>query len=102
MTHMCIKNTIDAAIYALQGSKQESIDAALDDSKRKERISVKELMALFGRVETDENDMPFIFAHDSRGDDDEYDDNDGARFTAPARAAGRESEDDGDGIVDEV
>lgn len=101
MTHLCIKNTIDAAIYALQGSKQESIDAALDDSKRKEKITVQELMRLFGRVETGEDGIPFIFAHDSRGDDDEHDYNGGTRSSPPPRPAGRESEDEGDGIVDE-
>jgi hypothetical protein len=103
-THLCIKNTIDAAIYALQDSKQESIDAALDDSKRKERITVRELMSLFGRLETHdgtETGIPYIFAYDSKGDDDEHDEDDGMRFSPPARAAGRESEDEGDGIVDE-
>jgi hypothetical protein len=99
MTHLCIKNTIDAAVYALQDSKQEGIDAALDDSKRNEKITVSELMSLFGRVEKDEHGVAFIFAHDSRDDDE----NDGTHFLPPPppRAAGPESEDEGDGLVDE-
>jgi len=99
MTHFVVKNSIDAAIYALQGSKQEEIDAALDDSKRKERISVKELMGLFGRVTEDEDGKPFIFAHD--GKDDECEEENGLRRSPPPFVPGRESEDEGDGILDE-
>jgi SNF2 family DNA or RNA helicase len=101
MTHLCVKNTIDAAIYTLQSSKQENIDAALDDSKRKEKITVSELMSLFGRVERDENDIPFIFAHDDSHDDEGGHDDDGLRFSPPPHPAGRESEDEGGGIVDD-
>jgi len=50
MARLVIKGTIDEAIYALQGSKQLAIDAALDDSQRKERLSISELMRLFGQV----------------------------------------------------
>jgi SNF2 family DNA or RNA helicase len=102
MTHLCVKNTIDAAIYALQSSKQENIDAALDDSKRKDKISVGELMSLFGSVEKDEDGRPFIFAHDDSHDDDFGHYDGGLRSSPPPHAAGRESEDDGDGIMDEV
>jgi hypothetical protein len=101
MTHLCVKNTIDAAIYALQGSKQENIDAALDDSQRKEKITVGELMGLFGRVDTDEDGTPFIFAHDDRDDDDGGRDDGSLRFSPPPHAPGRESEDEGDGLINE-
>lgn len=68
MARLIVKGTIDQAIYCLQGMKQERIDAAsesfnitdqlvqlvltgspVDDSTRKERISIHELMRLFGR-----------------------------------------------------
>ena len=50
MARLIIKGSIDEAIYALQASKQQSIDQALDDSQRKERLSINELMRLFGQV----------------------------------------------------
>lgn len=49
MARLVIKGTVDAAIYALQGEKQRIIDIAMDDSTRKERIGIQELMSLFGR-----------------------------------------------------
>jgi hypothetical protein len=105
MTKLCVKNTIDAAIAALQGSKQENIDAALDDSKRKEIMSVGDLMGLFGRVVEDEEGKPFIFARDGRDDDDrdEHDDDDDLRLATPPFVRGRQSEDEGDdGIVSDA
>ena len=50
MARLVIKGSIDEAIYALQASKQAHIDQALDDSQRKERLSINELMRLFGQV----------------------------------------------------
>ena len=50
MARLVIKGSIDEAIYALQACKQESIDQALDESQRKERLSINELMRLFGQV----------------------------------------------------
>ena len=50
MARLVIKGSIDEAIYALQASKQQCIDQALDDSQRKERLSINELMRLFGQV----------------------------------------------------
>jgi hypothetical protein len=103
MLKLCVKNTIDTAIAALQGSKQENIDAALDDSKRKEILDTSELLSLFGRVVEDEDGRPFIFAHDGRGDDDELDDDGSLSRSTPPFARGRESEDEGDdGIVDDA
>lgn len=86
---LVVKNTIDEAIIALQKSKQITIDAALDDSKRKEKVNTKELMSLFGRVEKDEHGKPFIFAHE--------DDNGGVGRVPPPPAE-RESDDEGDGL----
>jgi hypothetical protein len=103
MLKLCVKNTIDTAIAALQGSKQESIDAALDDSKRKEILGTNELMSLFGRVIEDEEGRPFIFAHEDRDGDDENDDDGSLSRSTPPFARGRDSEDEGDeGIVDDA
>lgn len=103
MTKVCVKNTIDAAISALQDDKQDSIDAVLDDSKRKEMLSVGDLMRLFGRVVENEDGKPFVFAHDNRDDDDEHNEDDSLRRSPPPFARGRLCEDEGDeGIVDDA
>lgn len=86
---LVVKNTIDEAIIALQRSKQITIDAALDDSKRKEKVNTKELIGLFGRVVQDKHGKPFVFAHE---DDDENADR------VPPPPAERESDDEGDGM----
>jgi hypothetical protein len=100
MARLVIKGTIDEAIYALQGSKQQAIDQALDDSQRKERLSINELMKLFGQVREDEEfGQPFIFAHEDELDDK---DDDISHFTPPPRAAERASDDEGDGFDDDV
>lgn len=95
MTRLLVRNSIDEAVMALQESKQISIDAAMDESKRKEKIPLPELMRLFGRVSKDENGRPFVFA---AGDDDEGDEN---ATRPPAPAAERPSDEEGDGIVDD-
>jgi hypothetical protein len=99
MARLVIKGSIDEAIYALQGSKQEAIDAALDDSQRKERLSINDLMRLFGQVREDDQGNPFIFAHEDELDD--KDDN-SSQFTPPPRAAEHASDEEGDGMDDEV
>lgn len=97
MTRICIKNTIDAAIFALQTNKQVPIDALMDDKTRKEKLEVQDLMRLFGRVHEDETGRPFIFAHDDRNDD-----NDDEPVRSPPRyAADRDSDDEGDPLVND-
>lgn len=68
MSQMCVRNTIDEAIVSLQESKQIPIDAAMNDFSSKEKLSVMELMSLFGHV-GEEDGKPFIFAN--QPDDDE-------------------------------
>lgn len=112
-----MKGTIDQAIYCLQGMKQEIIDKAsefeakrvdisavltrdiVDDSTREERLSIHQLMCLFGRVEETEDGVPFIFAH---GNDSNDADDDSSHFTPPPRAADHASDEEGDGIDDDV
>ena len=62
MLRLVVKNTIDEAIVALQEAKQIQIDAVMDDSKRKEKLSINDLMRLFGKVGEDGEGRPFIFA----------------------------------------
>lgn len=96
MTRLVVKNTIDEAIVALQDSKQISIDDAMDESKRKEKISPTELMGLFGKIATDDDGRHVVFADDDSGDEG------GERATpGPQPAAERESDAEGDGIVND-
>lgn len=99
MSRLVVKGTVDAAIYALQGEKQRVIDMAMDDSTRKERIGIQELMGLFGKTYEDETGTPFIFAHEDESDDK---DDDSSHLTPPPRAADHASDDEGDGLDDEA
>lgn len=66
MLRLIVKNTIDEAIIALQERKQVEIDAVMDDSKRKEKLSVQDLMRLFGgNVGEDGEGRPFIIAEEA-------------------------------------
>lgn len=62
MTRLVVKNTIDAALVAIKERKQMEIDEVMDDSKRREKLSVHDLLRLFGPVGEDEEGKPFIFA----------------------------------------
>lgn len=84
-----VKGTIDEAIINLQKNKQIDIDAVMDESKRKEKLSIHELMRLFGQVKEDGEGQPFIFAEDAFNDDEEFE------HTRPAEQL---SEDDEDGM----
>ena len=67
MTRLVVKNTIDAAMTAVKERKQVEIDEVMNDEHRKQRLSVTDLMRLFGRVGEDGEGKPFIFA-DEDGD----------------------------------
>jgi hypothetical protein len=86
-------------VVHLQSDKQQVIDTAMDDSKRKEKLSINELMRLFGQVHEDEDGKPFIFAHEESDDDK---DDDSAHFSPPRRAAERASVEEGDGLDNDV
>jgi phosphoenolpyruvate carboxylase len=90
MERLVVRNSIDEAIISLQRTKQVTIDAAID-SKKKEKVSTKELLNLFGKVGKDKDGKPFIFAQE-----------DGRTNRAPPRAADHESDEEGDGMVDDV
>jgi len=89
MERLVVKNSIDEAIIALQRTKQITIDQAIDANK-KDKVSTKELLSIFGRVGKKDG-KPFIFAAE-----------DGKESRPPPRAADRESDEEGDGIVDDV
>jgi hypothetical protein len=95
MARILIRNSIDTAIMALQESKQISIDSVMNSSGRNEKIGLSELMQLFGRVEQDKQGRPYIFAHGEGGEVDD------GEPRPPGYAADHESNEEGDGMVDD-
>jgi len=68
ITRFVIKNTVDEKLQRLQEDKKETIDAAIgDDGKRQAKLSLTELMRLFGPVQGEEG-REFILVDDG----DEY------------------------------
>ena len=59
---LLVKNTIDQAMMAVKERKQIEIDDCMNSSKMREKLTVKDLLRLFGKVEEDEDGIPFIFA----------------------------------------
>ncbi|KAH9827589.1 SNF2 family N-terminal domain [Teratosphaeria destructans] len=62
MTRFVIKNSIDAAMMALKERKQIEIDEVMNDAQKVDKLTVNDLMSLFGKVAEDENGKAFIFA----------------------------------------
>ncbi|EMC91603.1 hypothetical protein BAUCODRAFT_79159 [Baudoinia panamericana UAMH 10762] len=69
LTSFCVRNSIDEAMHNLKEKKQMEIDEVMDD-KRRQNLTVNELMRLFGPVGEDDDGKPFIFPEKSGEDDD--------------------------------
>lgn len=67
ITRFVVKNTVDEKLQQMQLVKAKKIGAAIDDSKMLEKLSMDELLRLFGTVEHDGDNKPFILV------DDDYD-----------------------------
>lgn len=61
MTRLVVKDTIDEKIMRMQESKQKAIDEVMEDRNGKEKLSIQELMQLFGDVGKKDG-KAFIFA----------------------------------------
>jgi SNF2 family DNA or RNA helicase len=68
LTRFVCRNSIDEAMMQVKERKQIEIDELMNNSKLREKLTVQDLMRLFGKVEEDEDGKPFIFA-DERSDD---------------------------------
>ena len=64
ITRLVVKNTVDEKLQAMQDSKEEAIGAAIDDSKMLDKLSLTDLMRLFGPVQIGEDRKPFIMVED--------------------------------------
>ncbi|KAJ9628043.1 hypothetical protein H2203_003265 [Taxawa tesnikishii (nom. ined.)] len=64
MTRLIVRNTVDQTMMDVKARKQIEIDEVMSDTNRPEKLSVNDLMRLFGRVGQDADGKPFIFAED--------------------------------------
>ena len=63
MTRLVVRNSIDEAMMAIKERKKIEIDQVMSSAKLHERLSVEDLMRLFGNeVGEDEEGRPFIYA----------------------------------------
>ncbi|CAI6332506.1 unnamed protein product [Periconia digitata] len=61
LTRLCVKNTVDERLIAMQERKQREIDAIMEDKgKTTSSMSIRDLMRLFGNLDEDEAGNPFI------------------------------------------
>lgn len=71
MTRFVVENTIDAAMMEMKERKEMEIDTVMENPRLKEKLTVEELMRMFGEVRTDEGGRPFIFAEGEEGGSEE-------------------------------
>ena len=60
MTRLVVRGTVDAKMQEIKETKQIEIDNILNMHQRKQRLSVQELLCLFGDVD-DEDETPFVY-----------------------------------------
>ncbi|KAL8692613.1 MAG: hypothetical protein Q9218_002400 [Villophora microphyllina] len=73
ISRFVVKNTVDETLLDMQKKKEADIRKAIDSDKMLEALSLPELMSLFGDVEYDENNKPFIKPFRLVDDDGEFD-----------------------------
>ncbi|OCK77547.1 hypothetical protein K432DRAFT_358416 [Lepidopterella palustris CBS 459.81] len=65
MTRFCVRDTIDQRLIDMQDRKQSEIDEIMeDDGSTLAKLSIKDLMRLFGPVGEEEDGTPFILVDD--------------------------------------
>ncbi|KAF2873730.1 SNF2 family N-terminal domain-containing protein [Massariosphaeria phaeospora] len=61
MTRLCVKNTVDQRLIDMQERKKKEIDEVMeDDGSTVGKMTIRDLMRLFGNLQDDENGKPFI------------------------------------------
>lgn len=62
LTRFCVKTSVDERLVEMQERKQAEIDSVMkeDAAARASKMSIRDLMRLFGNLEEDENGRPFI------------------------------------------
>lgn len=64
VTRFVVKDTVDEKLQKMQMVKGKRIEAAIDDPKMLEKLSLQELLRLFGPVSLDAHRRPFILVVD--------------------------------------
>lgn len=59
-----VEGSVDAKLIEMQETKKEIITAAMDDREVLSKLSLGEIMRLFGEVAYDQNSKPFILVDD--------------------------------------
>lgn len=68
ITRYVVEDTVDERLIEMQEEKSEVISGALDDRSVLARLTLPELLRLFGSVAYDENSKPFILVDDDDDD----------------------------------
>lgn len=71
ITRFVVKDTVDEQLQDMQNSKSKAIGEAIDNPTMLSKLSLHELMRLFGPVEIGDDRKPFILVDD----DGEFNDN---------------------------
>jgi hypothetical protein len=66
LARFVIKDTVDEKLLDMQKDKATKIGVAVDNSKMLEKLTMHELLRLFGPVKLDENHKPFILVDDDK------------------------------------
>ncbi|KAH7088900.1 SNF2 family N-terminal domain-containing protein [Paraphoma chrysanthemicola] len=70
MSRLCVKNTVDTRLMDMQERKEKEISEVMeDDGERMKKMSIVDLMRLFGNLDEDAEGKPFILVDnpDPRG-----------------------------------
>lgn len=66
MQRLIVRDTIDEDLAKMQARKQKDIDEAMgENGKKREKMSMSELLSLFGTIGRDERGNPFIIPDDA-------------------------------------
>ncbi|KAL9072997.1 MAG: hypothetical protein Q9161_003219 [Pseudevernia consocians] len=67
ITRFIVQKSADEKLMEMQLKKNALISAAMDDDKKMmSKLTVEEVMRLFGEVRFDQNKKPFILMHDNQ------------------------------------
>ena len=64
LSRFVIKDTVDERLLQLQSKKDKIIGAAMDDRSVLSKLTIEDMLRLFGNVVHDQNSQPFIFTEE--------------------------------------
>ncbi|KAL8832225.1 MAG: hypothetical protein Q9191_000395 [Dirinaria sp. TL-2023a] len=72
ITRFIVQDTVDEKLIEMQERKREEISKAMDENKILQKMTVQELMELFGPVKTDNDGAPFIYVEEDLDSDSDH------------------------------